>query len=116
MLDESCGIDVEEELALELEDNPRTTIGTKCSVLHIIIFPFLLSFGFLTTGPLKFKSVFFAELAQRQDYRRVLEDLHRHIELKIVNVFCCFLICLHFPIDDDDDDTRRSSQSRAQRN
>ena len=29
-----CGNDVEDELALELEDNPETTIGTTYSVLH----------------------------------------------------------------------------------
>ena len=36
ILDESCGNDVEDELALELEElvvNPGTTIGTKCSIL-----------------------------------------------------------------------------------
>ena len=32
VLDESCGNDVEDELALELDDNPGTT-GTKSSVL-----------------------------------------------------------------------------------
>ena len=38
--DESCGNDVEDKLALELEepvDNPGTKIGTKFSVLHRII-------------------------------------------------------------------------------
>ena len=47
--DVSCGNDVEDELALELEepvDNPGATIGTKCSVLHRIIFPVLVSCGF----------------------------------------------------------------------
>ena len=33
-LDESCGNDVEDELALELDDNPGTTTGTKFSFLH----------------------------------------------------------------------------------
>ena len=34
VLDESCGGDVEDELAPELDDNPGTTRGTKFSVLH----------------------------------------------------------------------------------
>ena len=38
MLDESCGNDVEDELAPELEDNPGTTTGTKFSVLHVELF------------------------------------------------------------------------------
>ena len=42
--------------------------------------------------------MFFAELAQRQDCSRVLEDLQRHDELKVVNVHCCFLVRMHFSI------------------
>ena len=37
VLDEYCGSDVEDELAPELDDNPGTTTGTKCSVLHRIL-------------------------------------------------------------------------------
>ena len=54
-------------------------------------------FEFLSTGPLIRISVIFAEFAQRQDCRRVLEDLYRHEEVPVVDVFCCFLMCLHFP-------------------
>ena len=41
--DVSCGNDVEDALALELEepvDNPGTTISTKFSVLHWVLLPF----------------------------------------------------------------------------
>ena len=41
VLEESCGKDVEDELATELDDNPRTTE----SFSHV-------SCGFLPTGPL----------------------------------------------------------------
>ena len=34
VLDEPCGNDVEDELALELHDKPGTTVGTTFSVLH----------------------------------------------------------------------------------
>ena len=46
VLDESCGNDVEDELAIELDDNAGTTTGTTFSVLHRIIVPLWL----LTTG------------------------------------------------------------------
>ena len=36
LLDESCGNDVEDDLALEPDDNPGTITGTKFSVLHRI--------------------------------------------------------------------------------
>ena len=40
-------IDVEEgKLEEELVDKPRTTIGTKFSMLHCIRIPFLVSYGF----------------------------------------------------------------------
>ena len=87
--DVSCSNDVEDVLALELEepvDNLGTTIGSKFSVLHWLFQPFWLQMWFLTTGPLK-----------GQDCRRVLEDLYRHEELKIMDVHCCFLTRLHFP-------------------
>ena len=41
VLDESCANDVEDELALELEENPGTTTGTTFFVLHRIICPLL---------------------------------------------------------------------------
>ena len=44
-LDESCGNDVEDELAPELDDNPGKTIGTKCSVLQSMFFPSLVRCG-----------------------------------------------------------------------
>ena len=37
VLDESCGIDVEDELAPELDDNPGRTRGTKLSVLSVFM-------------------------------------------------------------------------------
>ena len=37
VLDESCGNDVEDELALGLDDNPGTATGTKISVLQKIL-------------------------------------------------------------------------------
>ena len=46
VLDESCGSDVEDELVPEFDDNPRTTRGTKCSVLQRTFFPFLVRCGF----------------------------------------------------------------------
>ena len=88
--DVSCINDVEDVLALELEesvDNPGTTIGTKFSVLHWLFQPFWLQMWFLTTSPLK-----------GRDCRRVLEDLYRHEELKIVDENCCFLTRMHFPL------------------
>ena len=46
VLNESCGGDVEDELAPELDDNPWTTRGTKFSVLQGILFPCLVKCGF----------------------------------------------------------------------
>ena len=63
--DVSCGNDVEDELALELEDpvdNPGATKGTKFSVLHRIC-PSLGQLWFLTAGPLVGITVFFTEPA-----------------------------------------------------
>ena len=39
VLDESCDVDVEDELVPELDDNPGKTIGTTFSVLHRVFFP-----------------------------------------------------------------------------
>ena len=46
VLAESCGIDVEDELVPELDDNPGTTRGKKVSFLHKIVFPCLVNRGF----------------------------------------------------------------------
>ena len=46
VLDESCGNDVEDELAVELDDHPGTTTGTKCSVLRRMCSPFSVRCGF----------------------------------------------------------------------
>ena len=46
VLEESCGGDVEDELAPEFEDNPGKTRGTKCSILQRIFFPSLVRRGF----------------------------------------------------------------------
>ena len=45
VLDESCGIDVEDELVPELDDTPGTTRGTKLFVLHTVFFPCLVNRG-----------------------------------------------------------------------
>ena len=52
----------------------------------------------ITADPLIGVSVFFAEFSKRSNCRRVIEYLHRHEEIKIMNVYLCFLVCLHFPI------------------
>ena len=63
----SCGEDVGDvgvtELA-ELVDRPGTTIGTQFAVLHFIRLPFLMSCGFLTTGPMVGTSVILAEFSE----------------------------------------------------
>ena len=70
-------MDVEEgKLEEELADKPRTTIGTKFSVLHCIRVPFLLRCGFLTVHPFVRISVFIAKLPERQKCWRILEDIH----------------------------------------
>ena len=97
VLDESCGNDVEDELAPELDDNPGTTRGATFFCLAQNSFPIVGQMWLLTTGPLVGISVLFAAFFfLRQDCKRVLEDLHRHEEIKIVNVYLCFLTCLHF--------------------
>ena len=91
--DVPCGNDVGDELALEHKepvDSPGTITGTKLSVVHTVLFPILGQLWFLTIGPLVGITVFFAELAKRQDCRRVFEDSHRHEELKVVNMCCGF--------------------------
>ena len=52
----------------------------------------------LTTGPLIWRTVFFAEFPQWQDGRRVIEYLHRHEEIKIVNVYLCILVSLYLSV------------------
>ena len=61
-LDKSCANDVEDEHALELDDNPGTTTGTTFSVLHGNVFPIFGRMWLLTTGPLICVSVLFVEL------------------------------------------------------
>ena len=70
--------------------------STMLSVLHINFFTFFFNRGFLTTDPLIDITILFAEFAQCQDSRRVIEYWHCHEKLKIVNVYMCFLVCLHF--------------------
>ena len=62
-LKETCDWVVENELLPELADNPRTTRGTKLSVLQIILFPFLVNRGFWPRTLLIGVSVIFAKLA-----------------------------------------------------
>ena len=64
VLIESCGDDVEDELVLELDDNPGTTTGTTFSVLKRNVLPIFLRMWLLTTGPLTGVSVLFAELTK----------------------------------------------------
>ena len=73
--DVSCNDDVEDELVPELDDNPRTTRGTKLSVLHLYICissplgqPWLLS-----ADPLIRISMFFAMLSEQQNCRRFIK-------------------------------------------
>ena len=56
VLDERCGDDVEDELELKLEDNPKSTTGTNS-------FSILGQMWILTTGPLVSVTVHCAELA-----------------------------------------------------
>ena len=60
--DESCGNDVEDELALERCDNPGTA-GTIFFHFALGYFPLLGQMWLLPTGPLAGVTVFFAELA-----------------------------------------------------
>ena len=46
VLDESCGVDVEDELVPELDDNLGATGGTKFSILQKKIIPCLVNRGF----------------------------------------------------------------------
>ena len=43
--DNSCNVDVEDEMLPELADNPGTTSGTKLFVLHTIVFSSLVNRG-----------------------------------------------------------------------
>ena len=56
--------EVDEDPEDEL-DKPGTTIGTKFSVLHGILIPFLMRCGFLTIDPFIGISVFIAKLSKR---------------------------------------------------
>ena len=61
-LDESCRGDVEDELAPQFDDNPRTR-GSKFSVLQRKIHPIFGQMWLLTAGPLIGLTVLFAELS-----------------------------------------------------
>ena len=91
--DVSCGNDAETYLHSSWKN--LSTIQGQQSVKKSLR---VAKMWFLTTGPRMRISVFFAERAEREDCRRVLEDLHRHEDLNVVNVYCRFLICLHFSI------------------
>ena len=92
VLDESCGGDVEDEVVPELDEKSRD--NNKHDIFRLAKTPLPL-FGrmwLLTAGPPMGVSVFFAQC------RRVLELLHCYEEIQIVNMYLCFLVCLHFTI------------------
>ena len=64
VLDESCGGDVEDELAPMLDDNPGTTRGAKFSVLHKNVLTLFGQPWFLSAGPLISISEFFADFSK----------------------------------------------------
>ena len=94
----SFDVDVEDELLPELDDKPGTPRGTKLSVLHLKFLPLFGQPWFLTTDPLIDITILFEEFAQCQNGRRVIAYWHCHEKLKIVNVYLCFLVFLHFPL------------------
>ena len=86
-LNASCSNDVEDVLALELEepvDNPRTTIGRKFSLLHWILLIFLIRV---------LRRAF--QVTKLQACPRGFVPSRRAPSVK---VYCCFLMCLHFSI------------------
>ena len=86
VLDESCCKNVENEHALELEDNPWTTTGTKflsCTELFSHSWSDL-AFDHL---PTRRKNRVLRRTCLLTGRRRVFEYLHRHEELNIVNVY-----------------------------
>ena len=64
VLEESCGNDVEDELAPELDDNPGTSNGYEMFCLALDPLSFFGQMWLLTAGPLIGKTMLFAELAQ----------------------------------------------------
>ena len=96
--DKSCDIDVEDELVPELDGNPW---NNKRYEVFLFAYNFLPLFGqpwFLTADPVTGVSVFFAVFSVRWNCRRIIEYLHLHEEIKIVNETLCFLVCLHLLI------------------
>ena len=92
-------MDVEEgKLEEEFVDKPRTTIGTKFSVLHCIRIPFLMWCGFLTVDPFMWASVFIAKLSKRYNCWRILEDFLRQEEIQFLDINCGLFMRLHFTI------------------
>ena len=61
--DEDVG-EVGEDEVEELVDRPGTTKGTQFVVLQLIFLPVLMRCGFLTTGPMVFIPVIFAEFSE----------------------------------------------------
>ena len=94
--DESCGGDVEDEPLPEFDDNPGTSRGTKFSILLYMFFSCLVNRGFRPLAHLKVSPCSSQSLPKGR--QACHEDLHRHEELKIVDVYLCFLTCLHFSI------------------
>ena len=87
------------KLEEELVDKPRTTIGTKFSVLHCIRIPFFNEMWFLTVDPFIRISVFIAKLSKRQYCWRVLEDFDCQEYIQFLDIHNCGLfIRLHFTI------------------
>ena len=74
----NCGSDVEHEDAVEVDDSPVTTRGTKFST------------WLTTTGTLESLNVLFAKLAKGQYGRSVLEQLHSDENMKIMHIHLRF--------------------------
>ena len=96
--DKSCNVDVEDELPPELADSLGTTRGTKLSILQIIVFLPSVNRGFLPQthsqeNPWSSKSFPSDRTAGDSS-----SNLHCHEEIKIVNVYLCFFVCMHFRI------------------
>ena len=96
-----AGTVFEDELALELEDNPGTTTGTTFSVLHRIL-SHSCSDGAFDHWPHSWEYPCSSQSLPSDRTAGVsLGYLHRHEEIKIVNVYLCFprLFALpHWPL------------------
>ena len=87
---------MEDELAPELDDNPGTTIGTKCSVLHKILFPIFGQMWFLTAGPLIGKKCSSQTLANDRTASVPSSICRVTKSSRWLNIYRCFLVRLHF--------------------